>query len=50
MPDSDDAVFYAVTLSDRDKWNTRLVTDNTRHFPTKPFIVTPREMLSVIGD
>ena len=25
-----------------------LVTGNIKHFPTKPFIVTPRQMLDII--
>ena len=50
MPDSDDVVFYAVTLSARDEWDTWLVTGNARHFPVRPFVVTPHEMLDIIGD
>lgn len=50
MPDSNDVVFYAVALSARDEWDTRLVTGNARHFLVRPFVVTPREMLDIIGD
>lgn len=26
-----------------------LVTGNLKHFPTKPFVVTPREMLDILN-
>lgn len=48
FPDPDDVVFYEVVLSARDKENAYLVTGNIKHFPVKPFIVTPREMLDII--
>lgn len=48
LPDPDDVVFYEVVLSARDKENAYLVTGNIKHFPVKPFIVTPREMLDII--
>ena len=43
--DKDDIVFYEVALSKEDSF---LVTGNIRHFPKKPFIVTPAEMLTII--
>lgn len=48
LPDSDDTVFYEVVMTAQDKENAYLVTGNLKHFPTKPFIVTPREMLDII--
>ena len=45
--DSNDAVFYEVALS---KDGAYLVTGNTRHFPTKPLVVTPAEMLQIMKD
>ena len=47
-PDPDDAVFYAVVMQKRKDADAYLVTGNLRHFPRKPFIVTPREMLDII--
>lgn len=43
--DPKDVVFYEVALSVDDSF---LVTGNTKHFPKKPFIVTPAEMLRII--
>ena len=48
MPDKEDTVFYAVTMEARKKEDTYLVTGNIRHFPFRPYIVTPREMLSIL--
>ena len=45
MPDPKDIVFYAVTLSAQDK-DAFLVTGNGKHFPEKPFIVTPAELVT----
>lgn len=47
LPDPKDVVFYEVTLSVEDSF---LVTGNTKHFPKKPFVVTPAEMLRIIHD
>lgn len=48
LPDPDDAVFYEVVMTAREKDEAYLVTGNLKHFPIKPFIVTPREMLEII--
>lgn len=48
LPDPDDAVFYEVVMTERDKNDAYLITGNIKHFPVKPFIVTPREMLDII--
>lgn len=45
--DKDDIVFYEVALSKEDSF---LVTGNIKHFPRKPFIVTPAEMLCIIDE
>ena len=45
--DRDDMVFYEVALSKEDSF---LVTGNIKHFPKKPFIVTPAEMLTIINE
>lgn len=48
LPDPKDKVFYEVTMEKRKIKDTYLVTGNTKHFPIKPFIVTPREMINII--
>lgn len=47
LPDEKDVVFYAVTLSARDR-ETFLVTGNGKHFPQKPYIVVPAELVKII--
>ena len=48
LPDPKDIVFYEVVMEERKEEDTYLVTGNIRHFPKKPFIVTPREMIDII--
>lgn len=43
--DPKDIVFYEVKLSKEDAY---LVTGNIKHFPNKPFVVTPKEMIENI--
>ena len=43
--DPKDIVFYEVKMSKEDAY---LVTGNTRHFPRKPFVITPREMVEIL--
>ena len=45
FPDSKDVVFYEVALSKEDAY---FVTGNTKHFPKKPIVVTPAEMLEIL--
>lgn len=45
FPDSKDVVFYEVAMSKDDAY---LVTGNTKHFPKKPIVVTPAEMLEIL--
>lgn len=47
LPDMNDVPFYAVTLACGDD-ETYLVTGNLKHFPVKPFIVTPAQFLKII--
>ena len=49
LPDPKDVVFYAVTLSAQDK-DAFLVTGNGRHFPEKPFVVTPSELVEILKE
>ena len=48
LPDVKDRVFYEVVMEKRKDDDAYLVTGNIRHFPDRPFIVTPREMLDII--
>ena len=45
LPDPKDVVFYEVALSKEDAY---LVTGNIKHFPKKPIVVTPAEMLEIL--
>ena len=45
FPDPKDVVFYEVAISKDDAY---LVTGNTKHFPKKPIVVTPSEMLEIL--
>ena len=47
LPDMNDLPFYEVVMEKRDD-DAYLVTGNMKHFPTEPFIVTPREMLDIL--
>lgn len=47
LPDMKDLPFYEVVLEKKDD-DTYLITGNTRHFPTMPFVVTAREFLSIL--
>ena len=48
MPDLNDRVFYEIVMEERKGEDAYLVTGNIKHFPRKPFIVTPRQMLDII--
>lgn len=45
FPDAKDIVFYEVKMSKDDAY---LVTGNKKHFPNKPFVVTPKEMIEML--
>ena len=47
FPDPKDVVFYEIAIS---KENAYLVTGNIKHFPAMSFIVTPAEMVEMLGD
>lgn len=49
LPDPKDLVFYEVCMAKRDE-ESMLVTGNIKHFPAKPFIVTPNELLEIISN
>ncbi len=49
FPDLDDAVFFEAALSHKTiDENTYLVTGNMKHYPEKPFVVTPRQMVQIL--
>ena len=48
FPDPKDRVFYEVVMEKRNEEDAFLVTGNIKHFPIKPFVVTPRQMLDII--
>lgn len=50
IPDVKDVVFYAVLMEKRKEEDAYLVTGNIKHFPTRTYIVTPREMLDIIEE
>ena len=47
LPDPDDLIFYEVVMEKRDD-DAYLVTGNRKHYPARPFIVTPAEMLEIL--
>ena len=48
LPDPKDLVFYEVVMEAKKENEAYLVTGNIKHFPGRPFIVTPRQMLDII--
>ena len=48
LPDPKDLVFYEVVMEEKKEHDAFLVTGNIKHFPEKPFIVTPRELLDIV--
>jgi putative PIN family toxin of toxin-antitoxin system len=49
MPDPKDVIFYAVTMEAKKLTDTYLVTGNLKHFPSRSFIVTPKQLLEVLS-
>lgn len=47
VKDANDVVFYEVAMSREDSY---LVTGNIRHFPVNTRVVTPNELLEIIGN
>ena len=48
LPDPKDRVFYEVVMEERKEEDAYLVMGNMKHFPSAPFIVTPRQMIDII--
>ena len=47
MLDEDNRVFYDVCLSKEDSF---LVTDNLKHFPKEPQVITAAEMMEILDN
>ena len=45
FPDNDDIVFYEITMSVDEAY---LVTGNLKHFPRRPFVVSPAQMVEIL--
>ena len=48
LPDPKDIVFYEIVMEKRKHDEAFLVTGNIKHFPIESYIVTPREMLTIL--
>ena len=48
LPDMDDLVFYEVVMEKRKADDAYLITGNLKHFPTREYIGTPAEMMSIL--
>lgn len=50
LPDPKDAIFYEVVMSAKDNSfsESYLVTGNLKHFPIKPYIINPRDFLTIL--
>lgn len=48
LPDPKDRVFYEVVMEQRKSSDAYFVTGNIKHFPVKPYVVTPKEMMDII--
>lgn len=49
LVDMDDLIFYEVAMEKRED-EAYLVTGNRKHYPIKDFIVTPAEIIEIIGN
>ena len=48
FPDPKDRIFYEVVMEERKSKDAYLVTGNIKHFPVKPYVVTPRQIIDII--
>ena len=46
-PDPTDQIFYEISLSVEDAY---MVTNNKKHFPIQPKVVTPTEMIAILRE
>lgn len=47
FPDPKDIIFYEVRMAVEDSY---LITGNIKHFPQKPFVVTPAQMVDILKE
>ncbi|MCD8231718.1 MAG: putative toxin-antitoxin system toxin component, PIN family [Clostridiales bacterium] len=47
--DEDDIIFYEIVMAKEDD-GAYLITGNKKHFPKKPYVVTPSEMMQIIQE
>ena len=47
FPNQHDVIFYEVSLSVDDSY---LVAGNLKHYPIKPFVVTPAQMVAILKE
>ena len=50
LPDPKDIIFYEVVVEKKKENVTYLVTGNLKHFPSEPFIVTPRQLINILNE
>ena len=50
ISDPKDRCFFAVTMTGRLTEDALLVTGNIRHFPAKPFVVTPAQFVAILEE
>ena len=48
VSDPKDRCFYTVTMTGRQTRDALLITGNTRHFPSRSFVVTPAQYLEIL--
>lgn len=48
--DTSDVIFYAVLMEVRKFDDAYLITGNLKHFPDRPYIISPRAMLELLID
>ena len=49
LPDMKDLPFYELVLEKKED-PAYLVTGNSKHFPKEPFVVTPKELIDILGE
>ena len=49
LSDMKDLPFYEVVLEKRDE-DAYLITGNIKHFPQKPFVITPKQLLEILNN
>ena len=50
ISDPNDRSFFAVTMTGRLSADALLITGNIRHFPVRPFVVTPAQFVKMLEE